>query len=84
MTDFAPRPDRAATHASNALRSLEDLKQILLQELPADDIKLSLLELAIAEIKVSRYQCDGERAPLLPPSISLQTALSNLGVSTNG
>ena len=82
MPDFTPRPTRAATHASNALRSLQDLKD--LADFPADDIRLSLLELAIAEIKVSRYQCDGERAPLLPPSISLQTALSNLGVSTNG
>jgi hypothetical protein len=84
MTDFAPRPNRAAIHAANALRSLEDLKQILLADLPADDIKISLLEIAIAEIKLSQYHCDGNAAPLMPPSISLQTALNELGVSTNG
>jgi hypothetical protein len=83
MTDFAPRPDRAATHASNALRSLEDLKE-LLADLPPDDIRLSLLELAIAEIKVSRYHSDGNPAPLMPPTVSLQTALSDLGVKFNG
>lgn len=84
MTDFVPRPDRAATHASNALRSLQDLKQILLASFPQDDIRVSLVDLAIAELKVSRYCLDGDRAPLLPPSISLQTALNDLGVKVNG
>lgn len=84
MTDFAPRPDRAATHASNALRSLEELKQLLLSELPANDIRLSLLELAIAETKVSQYYCDGNPDPLMSPTVSIQTALSDLGVKFNG
>jgi hypothetical protein len=84
MTDFAPRPDRSAIHAANALRSLEDLKQLLLQDFADDDIRLSLLELAIVEIKVSQYHLDGNPAPLMPPSISLQTALSDLGVKVNG
>ena len=82
MTDFAPRPDRAAIHAANALRSLQDLKD--LADFPADDIRLSLLELAIAEIKVSQYHLDGNPAPLMPSRISMQTALADLGVKFNG
>ncbi len=84
MNDFVPRPDLAAASASNALRSLEDLKQVLLSDFSPDDIRLSLLELAIAELKVSRYCLDGDRAPLMPPSISLQTALNDLGVKFDG
>lgn len=73
MNDFVPQPDRALKGLANGLRSLEDLKQILLQDFSDDDIRLSLVELAIAELKVSRYCLDGDRAPL-----------NNLGVKFDG
>lgn len=84
MNDFVPQPDRALQGLANGLRSLEDLKQVLLSDLSDDDIRLSLVDLTIAELKVSRYCLDGDRAPLMPPSISLQTALNDLGVTFNG
>jgi hypothetical protein len=81
MTDFTPNPDRAATHASNALRSLEDLKQILLADYARDDIKISLLELAIAELKASRYYCNGETTGMIALQI---VPSSNLEGGNNG
>lgn len=84
MNDFVPQPDRALQGLANGLRSLEDLKQVLLQDFSDDDIRISLVELAIAQLKISRYFLDGDRAPLMPPAISLQTALNDLGVKFNG
>jgi len=84
MTDFVPRPDRALQGLANSQRSLEDLKQILLQDFADDDIRISLVELAIAQLKISRYCLDGDRAPLMHPTVSLQTALNELGVKFDG
>ncbi|HBC42044.1 MAG TPA: hypothetical protein DCZ88_09150 [Pseudanabaena sp.] len=84
MNDFTPQPDRALKGLANSQRSLEDLKQILLQDFSDDDIRVSLVEIAIAELKVSRYFLDGDRAPLMHPTVSLQTALNELGVKFDG